>query len=91
MSIYTAEISGNQALSRVALDHPDLRYKIPLSVWWVVTDQVLSRSVDIGLVEISVAQGNEKSRARLVGQHDVVLYCRRDHPLAGHTERTDRD
>lgn len=86
MGIYPAELSGNRAISDMILHHPDLRTEIILSSWRNVTRRVVSRSVDLGFAEISAVQNDEGLQTQLVGQHDLVLYCRGEHPLASRKE-----
>ena len=67
----------------MVLDHPDLRFRIGLSDWRNVANQVLTRSVDLGFAEISMVKSDGRLQTKLVGEHELIFYCRRGHPLSG--------
>ncbi len=83
MGIYAAEISANQALGRLIERHPGLHCHARLTNWRDVAGLVLSRAVDLGIAEISVSQDIEDLQVELVGEHALILFCRRGHPLLG--------
>ena len=91
LGLYPAEVSGNQAIGRMVHDHPDLRYRISLGNWQHVNQHVLSRNVDLGFAETSVAESDERFSTQHVGQHEMVLYCRKDHPLSGCAKLSKQD
>ena len=83
LGVYPAEISGSQALGAMALAHPQLDYRVSVGNWEQTLDLVLSRSADLGYVAISSVDGDERFEARPVSDHEMVLFARRAHPLAG--------
>lgn len=91
LGMYPAELSGNRAIGEMAHKYPELRFSLALSDWWNVTSHVLSRSVDLGFAEISVAKNDDRLDTELIGQHNLVLYCRAGHPLANHKKVTHKD
>ncbi|RLA45493.1 MAG: hypothetical protein DRR42_19300 [Gammaproteobacteria bacterium] len=91
LGIYPAEIAGNEAVGKMALSHPHIRYRVTLGNWEYVNQQVLNREVDIGLASISDAEDDERLETQLVGQHEMIMYVRKEHPLAGATGLTLED
>ena len=81
MGIYAAELSGSQALGELIMQHPNLQCHIRLTKWREVTGLVLSRSVDLGIVETSTLKNLEELLMEPLSNLEAVLYCRRDHPL----------
>jgi DNA-binding transcriptional LysR family regulator len=91
MGVYAAEMSASQAVGELIKRHPDLSCSIKLSSWKQVADLVLSRSVDLGIAEISTLDKQRDLQVDPVAQHAVVLFCRRGHPLAGRRRVTKQD
>jgi len=79
---YPAELSGSRAAGELIRRHPHLRCQFTLGDWRKVGDRVLARAVDLGFAEVSEAQTNDALVTEVVGQHRVVFYCRKGHPLA---------
>jgi DNA-binding transcriptional LysR family regulator len=93
MGIYPAEVSGNRALGEMAAKYPSLNYRAQVGNWEMVYDQVLSRSADLGFAVLHAAGTDERLTYERVSEHEMVLFCRRNHPLAGsgRLTRTDLD
>ena len=83
MGIYSADVCGNRAIAELLRHHPQIRCHIAVTDWPTVTNLVLSRRADIGFAEISEARKDERLQVESTGQHEVVLFCRRGHPLLG--------
>jgi len=83
MGIFPAEISGSQAMGELVKRHPNLHCHARLTKWREVTNMVLSRSVDLGIVETSILENHENLQVEPTSDLEAVLYCRRGHPLAG--------
>jgi DNA-binding transcriptional LysR family regulator len=83
MGIYPAELSGSQALGELIMQHPNLQCHIRLTKWREVTGLVLSRSVDIGIVETSTLENTEGLIIEPLSDLELVFFCRRNHPLLG--------
>ena len=91
MGAYAADLSARQALGILAKQYPHLRCGLRLRSWRDVADLVASREVDVGIAEISTAEDDKRLDVESVGQHDVVLYCRRGHPLLQRESISDSD
>ena len=83
MGIYPAELSGSQALGELIMQHPNLQCHIRLTKWREVTGLVLSRSVDIGIMETSTLENIEGLIVEPLSDLELVFFCRRNHPLVG--------
>lgn len=83
MGIYPAEVSGNRAVGEMLRTHPNLRYRAFVGNWATVNGYVLSKTVDMGFVAIEAAETDERLTVERVSQHEMALYCRKGHPLAG--------
>ena len=83
LGVYPAEISGNQALGTMALAHPNLDYRVSVGNWEQTLEQVLTKKADLGYVAISSVEGDSRFETRPVSEHEIVLYARKEHPLAG--------
>jgi DNA-binding transcriptional LysR family regulator len=82
LGIYPAEISGNHALGKMVSSYPNLLYQITSGDWQHVNQQVLSGAADLGFAATGVAEKSDRLRTENVSQHELFLYCRKDHPLA---------
>ncbi len=83
MALFPAELSASHALGELVQEYPELDCRAKLSNWEGVASEVLSRSVDLGMGEISVVEPDDRLQVELVGDHDVVLFVRKGHPLCG--------
>lgn len=91
MGIYPAEFSGNRALGEMLRNYPNLCYRAFVSNWETVIERVLSREVDLGYATVEAAEIDERLTIELVCNPEMVLYCRKGHPLADYKEVTRRD
>jgi len=91
MGAHPAEISANKALSELAKSHPNVKYNAIVTNWREVTNLVLSREVDIGIAEISMAKEIDGVQVELIAQHDMVYFCRKDHPLSQYNKLSKSD
>jgi len=83
MGIYPAELSGSQALGELIMQHPNLQCHIRLTKWREVTGLVLSRSVDLGILETSVLENIDEVLVEPLSDLEAVFFCRSGHPLLG--------
>ena len=83
MGIYPAELSGSQALGKLIKQHPNLHCHARLTKWREITGLVLSRSVDLGIVETSILENLDELLVEPLSDLEAVLFCRRGHPLLG--------
>lgn len=91
MAVVPAELSASRALGRLSRSNPGLNYQAKLSDWSGVASLVLSREADIGIGEVSVAENDEYLDVEIVGEHEIVFFHRKGHPLSGKKEVTASD
>jgi len=93
MGVYPAAVSGNRALGEMVGAHPNLRFRSHVGNWETVSEHVRSRAVDLGFAAVSENQIDERLLFEAVSEHEMVLYCRSTHPLAGSSSlsRSDLD
>ncbi len=91
MGAYVADLSAKRALGALAKEYPRLRCRLRLRSWRDVAELVASREVDLGIAEISTLRDDARFHVEAVGQHQVVLYCRRGHPLLERESLSDSD
>lgn len=82
LGIYPAEISGNRALGSMVNEYPNLQYRAYVGNWETVNKLVSSRVADLGFATIDAAKTEDSLSVERVCQHEMVLYCRKQHPLA---------
>jgi DNA-binding transcriptional LysR family regulator len=83
MGAFAADLSGGRALGGLVRSHPNIRCQVRVMSWRGVAEMVLARSVELGLAEISEIGSVDAFQVEPVGQHELLLYCRRGHPLMG--------
>jgi DNA-binding transcriptional LysR family regulator len=88
LGMYPAQVSGNTALGQMVSDFPDLRYQALTGNWQTVNEHVLNRTADLGFVAIEAATSEDQLSIERVSEHQMVLFCRKDHPLAVNKEPT---
>lgn len=91
MGAFAAELSGSRAVGELVRAHPGICCQVKLNSWRGVADMVASRTVDVGLAEISTLASVEHLVTEPVAQHELLLYCRRGHPLLERNEVTRAD
>lgn len=91
LGVYPAELSASRAVGELLRRHPNIRCRVKLHNWRDVADRVLARTVDLGVAEISELKTTARLRVELVGQHEVVLFCRPGHPLQGRDDLAKSD
>ena len=83
LGMFPAEVSGNRALGKMISEYPGLTYRAQVGNWAMVSQQILSREADLGFALTNSAKTDERLSVDPVSQHEMVLFCRKDHPLAG--------
>jgi DNA-binding transcriptional LysR family regulator len=93
LGMYPAQVSGNPALGQMVRDFPDLQYKALTGNWQTVNQYVLNRTADLGFAAIEAATLEDDLSIEKVSQHQMVIFCRKNHPLAmnGKPSRADLD
>ncbi len=93
LGVYPAEISGNRALGSMLNEFPNLQYRAFVGNWEMVNEYVSNRTADLGFAAVDAAENEEHLSVERVRPHEMVLYCRKGHPLAnnGKPGREDLD
>lgn len=91
LGVYPAELSGNKAIGLMAKAYPDITYKVSVGNWEQTLDLVLTKKADLGYVAISSVENDDRFENSLVSQHEMVLYARKEHPLAGGSRLSNDD
>lgn len=73
--------SGYAAAARLLAKHPRLGISLRAGAWRVVAEQVLNRSADLGIGELTPMRGIKELALDLFGQHQGHFFCRPGHPL----------
>jgi DNA-binding transcriptional LysR family regulator len=87
MGAYPFDLHGPEVMAGVGSAHPGLQCRLSLGDWREVTKKVLDRDVDLGVGDLSPADGDTRLDTELVGQHALYFYCRAGHPMLGRGER----
>lgn len=83
MGVYAAEMSASRAVGELINSHPNLNCRLKLTSWKDLAAQVVSRTVDLGIGEISTLKNAEELAVEPVGRHRVIFFGRPNHPLDG--------
>jgi DNA-binding transcriptional LysR family regulator len=81
MGVYAAEMSANRAIGELVKRYPNLHCDTRLANWHEIANLVKSRTVDLGVAEISTLAREAELEMESVGHHDVIFFVRREHPL----------
>jgi DNA-binding transcriptional LysR family regulator len=91
MGVYAAEMSAGRAAGELVARHPGLECRLKLTSWKDLAGLIRSHAVDLGIGEISTLEDVDELAVEPVGRHRVVLFGRRDHPLAGRERLSSED
>ncbi|RKZ46161.1 MAG: hypothetical protein DRQ58_09130 [Gammaproteobacteria bacterium] len=90
--VYPAELSGCRAIGELIRLHPNLHCQIKVHEWRFIIRQVIDRSIDLGVAEISTLRDDDATLAiEPLGRHDAVFFCRKGHPLLGRSKVSKAD
>lgn len=78
---YPMEISMAQTLSRMMTKHPGLKIELDVPEWHTLPQYVLDGSLDLGVMELSLVEGEPRLQTEPLPPHRGVFFCRGDHPL----------
>lgn len=85
---YPAELSVGAALGRLVRQHPRLLVDFAISDWPRLTSRVASGDIELAVAETSLALEDERLTVEALPRHQIQLFCRSGHPLAGRTSVT---
>lgn len=78
---YPSTTSGFASAARLLAQHPTLRISIREASWRDVASLVHTQTVDLGIAETTMLQGDEQFATEMIGQHQGYFFCRKHHPL----------
>lgn len=81
MAPFSAEMSGYKALGSLISEHPKIHCRVTSSDWDDVERLVQEKKADVGFAELYEAEKNKMISTELIGQYQVVFFCRYGHPL----------
>jgi DNA-binding transcriptional LysR family regulator len=85
---YPAEISVGQAAGQLISRHPGLRVDVATTDLRVLVEGVLTRRLDLAVVELSTVDGDSRINTEALPKHPGCFYCRAGHPLAAQKNPT---
>jgi DNA-binding transcriptional LysR family regulator len=80
---YPLEISMGPSLARLMTKYPGLRVEVDASDLHTLPNDVLEGRLDLGVLELTLAECEPKLQTERLPSHRGVFYCRGGHPLAG--------
>jgi DNA-binding transcriptional LysR family regulator len=78
---YPSVTSGFVSLTRLLARHPAMHITARVANWREIGVQVLARTVDLGLAELSGLEEEAQFATERVAQHRGRFFCRPNHPL----------
>jgi len=92
LGVYPAELSGCRAIGELIRLHPNLSCQINVHEWRFIIRQIIEKSIDLGISEISTLKQDDAILAiEPIGQHEAVFFCRKGHPLLGRSKVSKAD
>lgn len=85
---YPAEISIGRAAGLLMSRHPRLRIEVTITDLRDIVAAVISRSLDLAVIELSLVDGETRIATEALPQHPGHFYCRAGHPLAAEKSLT---
>lgn len=79
---YPANISVGKACGRLIAEHPGLKLDVRVGDWAQLLQEVLEGNLDVAVVEMSAAAGDERLLIEELPVHIGRFVCRSGHPLA---------
>jgi DNA-binding transcriptional LysR family regulator len=81
-AIFPAALSVGQAAGALMGRHPRLNIELSTSDLRTLLDQVLQRKLDLGVMELSMVEGETLLATEALPEHPGCFFCRAGHPLA---------
>jgi DNA-binding transcriptional LysR family regulator len=88
---YPADLSVGTALGRFVKDHPQMLVDLAVADWPALTRRVTNSEIELAVADIMLAGQDERLSVEPLPQHQVYLFCRAGHPLAGQASLTMAD
>jgi DNA-binding transcriptional LysR family regulator len=85
---YPAELSVARAAGQLLSRHPQLRVDLTLADVRELVAGVLSRKLDLAVIELSMVEGETRLSTETLPQHAALFYCRAGHPLVTESSLT---
>ena len=85
---YPAELSVARAAGQLLGRHPQLRVDVALADLRELVAAVLSRKLDLAVIELSMVEGETRLATEALPQHEALFYCRAGHPLVAEASLT---
>lgn len=85
---YPAEISIGRAAGQLMSRHPRLRIEVTITDLRDIVAAVISRRLDLAVIELSLVDGETRIATEALPQHPGHFYCRAGHPLAAEKSLT---
>jgi DNA-binding transcriptional LysR family regulator len=83
LGTFPAELSAAEALGELTRRLPDIRLAASVTGYREVEKRVLQQAVDLGIADIGNVAERDRFHLELIGQHELVFFCRPCHPLVG--------
>lgn len=82
LAVFPANLSGFRGIATMLRRHPNIGFRAEVGDWRFVAKSVLELDSDLGMADVSEYEDDKFIGTEIVGQHEVVLYCRAGHPLS---------
>ncbi len=79
---YPAAMSVGRAVGQLMGRHPNLRVDVTTSDLRTIVEGVLSRRLDLAVIELSLVDRDARFATEALPEHAASFYCRVSHPLA---------
>ena len=80
---YPAEMSVARSIGRLVQRHPRLLVDFAISDWPGLTRRVLEGDIELAVADTSLALADDRLIVEALPRHQLQLFCRAGHPLAG--------
>lgn len=79
--VFPSDVLIPEVAAVLAARHPNLNWRLRQASWNEVAEQVLSRTADLGVAEVSDATRDPRLATEPLTRHQVYFFCRAGHPL----------
>ena len=85
---YPAELSVGTAVGRLVKAHPRLLVDLAVADWTELTRRVTTGDLELAVADGTLALDDERLSFEPLPRHQIFLFCRAGHPLAGRESLT---